>query len=162
MLIAHEYVHTLQTGPIAINNSYDLSNRPPAWIWEGTATLIQNLAVNSDSYQNYMNYRKDSLGELIERQGINEEFVKNYLVQKNWINDPYRGGQSPDWSYQLGARIMEILVALKGPDSALEIFNLMSQKSGFEAGFKGAFGIEYEEAVPVIAKTLAANWSSGL
>jgi hypothetical protein len=162
MLVAHEFIHTLQSGPMAIAQTLELANRPPAWIWEGSATLFQNLAVNSDSYQNYMNYRKDSLGELIERQGIQEDFINNYLKQKNWIEDPYRGGQSPDWSYQLGARVMEILVALKGSDSTLEIFNLMSQKKSFESSFKTAFGITYEDAVPVIAKTLAANWKAGL
>jgi hypothetical protein len=162
MLVAHEFIHTLQSGPMAIAQTLELANRPPAWIWEGSATLFQNLAVNSDSYQNFMNYRKDSLGELIERQGIQEDFINNYLKQKNWIEDPWRGGQSPDWSYQLGARVMEILVALKGSDSTLEIFNLMSQKKSFESSFKTAFGITYEDAVPVIAKTLAANWKAGL
>jgi hypothetical protein len=162
MLVAHEFLHTLQMGPIAIRKTYDLKDRPPSWMWEGSATLFQNLAVNSSSYQDYMNYRKKSLGEFIERQGIQEEFVKSYLDQKNWLADPWRGGQSIDWSYQLGARIMEILVAIKGPDSALEIFDLMSQKSGFEASFKLAFGISYEDAVPLIAKTLAANWKAGL
>jgi hypothetical protein len=162
MLVAHEFIHTLQSGPMAIAQTLELANRPPAWIWEGSATLFQNLAVNSDSYQNFMNYRKDSLGELIERQGIQEDFINNYLKQKNCIEDPWRGGQSPDWSYQLGARVMEILVALKGSDSTLEIFNLMSQKKSFESSFKTAFGITYEDAVPVIAKTLAANWKAGL
>lgn len=162
MLVAHEFIHTLQSGPMAIAQTLELADSPPGWIWEGSATLFQNLAVNSDSYQNYMNYRKDSLGELIERQGIQEDFINNYLKQKNWIEDPYRGGQSPDWSYQLGARVMEILVALKGSDSTLEIFDLMSQKKSFESSFKTAFGITYEDAVPVIAKTLAANWKAGL
>jgi hypothetical protein len=162
MLVAHEFIHTLQMGPIANKQTYDLKDRPPSWMWEGTATLFQNLAVNSSSYQDYMNYRKKSLGEFIERQGIQEEFVKNYMDQKNWLADPWRGGQSIDWSYQLGARIMEILVAIKGPDSALEIFDLMSQKTGFEASFKLAFGISYEDAVPLIAKTIAANWKAGL
>ena len=159
MLVAHELIHILQFGPIAIRSSQNL---PPAWVREGTATLFQNIAVNSSSYQEYMNYRRKSLGEYIERQGIQEDFVVNYLNQKNWIADPWRGGQSIDWQYQLGARVMEILVALKGPDSALEIYDLMSQNTGFEASFKLAFGISYEDAVPVIAKTLAANWKAGL
>jgi hypothetical protein len=38
----------------------------------------------------------------------------------------------------------------------------MSQKKDFDSAFKTAFGINYEDAVPVIAKTLAANWSAGL
>lgn len=159
MLVAHEFIHILQMGPGAVRNS---GNVPPAWIREGTATLFQNIAVNSSSYKDYMNYRKKGLGEYIERQGIQEDFVVNYLNQKNWISDPWRGGQSIDWSYQLGARIMEILVSIKGPDSALEIYDLMSQNTGFEESFKLAFGISYEDAVPLIAKTLAANWKAGL
>ena len=59
-------------------------------------------------------------------------------------------------------RITEILVALKGPESTVEIFNLMSKKSGFESSFKSAFGFDFDSAIPTIAKTIAANWKDGV
>jgi hypothetical protein len=162
MVLAHEYLHNLQFGPISLAQSLQRSDFPPAWISEGTATLVQNAVINSASYEKFMSYRSVSLGELIERQGIEEEFIKNFLSQKAWIAEPSWGGVSPDWSYQLGARVMEVLISLAGTDSALEIYNLMSKKTGFDATFKTIYGVSFEEAVPVIAKALAANWKAGL
>ena len=162
MVLAHEYLHNLQFGPISLAQSLQRSDFPPAWIREGTATLVQNAVINSASYEKFMSYRSVSLGELIERQGIEEEFIKNFLSQKGWIAEPNWGGVSPDWSYQLGNRVMEALVSIGGTDSLLEIHNLMSKKTGFDAMFKTIYGISFEEAVPVIAKALAANWKAGL
>ena len=162
MVLAHEYFHNLQSGPMSLAQSLQRSDFPPTWITEGTATLVQNAVINSASYEKFMNYRKNSVGELIERQGIEEEFIKNFLSQKAWIAEPNWGGASPDWSYQLGARVMEALVSLGGTDSVLEIHNLMSKKTGFDAMFKTIYGLSFEEAVPVIAKALAANWKAGL
>ena len=162
MVLAHEYFHNLQSGPMSLAQSLQRSDFPPTWITEGTATLVQNAVINSNSFEKFMNYRKNSVGELIERQGIEEEFIKNFLSQKAWIAEPNWGGASPDWSYQLGARVMEALVSLGGTDSVLEIHNLMSKKTGFDAMFKTIYGLSFEEAVPVIAKALAANWKAGL
>jgi hypothetical protein len=162
MVLAHEYFHNLQSGPMSLAQSLQRSDFPPTWITEGTATLVQNAVINSNSFEKFMNYRKDAVGELIERQGIEEEFIKNFLSQKGWIAEPNWGGVSPDWSYQLGARVMEALVSIGGTDSLLEIHNLMSKKTGFDAMFKTIYGISFEEAVPVIAKALAANWKAGL
>jgi hypothetical protein len=162
MVLAHEYFHNLQSGPMSLAQSLQRSDFPPAWITEGTATLVQNAVINSNSFEKFMNYRKDAVGELIERQGIEEEFIKNFLSRKAWIAEPNWGGVSPDWSYQLGARVMEALVSLGGTDSVLEIHNLMSKKTGFDVMFKTIYGVSFEEAVPVIAKALAANWKAGL
>ncbi len=162
MILAHEYFHTLQIGPMSFSRNLQRGDWPPAWIQEGSATFMQNATINSSSYENYMEYRKASLGGLIERAGMQEDFIVQFLNRKNWVSNPDWGGVSPDWSYQLGARVMEILVALKGPESTVEIFNLMSKKSGFESSFKSAFGFDFDTAVPIIAKTLAANWKEGL
>ena len=162
MVLAHEYIHSLQAAPFSSQQTFDFAYRPPTWMWEGSATFFQNAAINAKSYERFMDYRKASLGEYIEREGISESFVKSFLDKKIWTMNSYYGGVSPDWSYQLGERIIEILVAIKGPDSAQEIFNLMSQKQDFDLAFKTAFGITYEDAVPLIAKTLAANWKAGL
>lgn len=162
MILAHEYFHTLQIGPMSFSQNLQRGDWPPAWIQEGSATFMQNATINSSSYENYMEYRKASLGGLIERTGMQEDFIVQFLSQKNWAANPDWGGVSPDWSYQLGARITEILVALKGPESTVEIFNLMSKKSGFESSFKSAFGFDFDSAIPTIAKTIAANWKDGV
>jgi hypothetical protein len=162
MVLAHEYFHNLQFGPLSLAQSLQRSDFPPTWVREGSATLFQNAVINSSSYEKFMNYRKESIGELIERQGIEEEFVKNFLSQKAWVAEPNWGGVSPDWSYQLGARVMEVLISLAGTDSALEIYNLMSKKTGFDATFKTIYGFSFDDAVPVISKALSANWKAGL
>lgn len=162
MVLAHEYIHTLQNAPFATTQNYDFSYRPPTWMWEGAATFFQDSVINSTSYENYMEYRKVSIGGYIEREGIKEALVTEFLDLKKWTMSAQHGGFNPDYSYQLGERIIEILVALKGPDAVQGFFDQMSQKNGFEAIFKNTFGIAYEDAIPIIAKTLAANWSAGL
>lgn len=162
MVLAHEYIHTLQNMPFSITQAYDFSYRPPTWMWEGSATFFQDSVINANSYEDYMEYRNVSIGGYIEKEGIKEEFIKEFLDQKKWTINAQHGGFDPDWSYQLGNRVIEILVALKGPDSVQTIFDLMSQKNGFETSFKNTFGLAYEVAIPIIAKSLAANWSAGL
>jgi hypothetical protein len=69
-------------------------------------------------------------------------------------------GFNGDWNYFLGARIVETLVSLKGPESILSFYKLMGEGKGFEYSFKNVYRVNYQDAVPIIAKTVADIWKS--
>jgi hypothetical protein len=55
------------------------------------------------------------------------------------------------YSYNLGSRIMEVLVAFKGPAILLDLHK-QTTVLGFEDGFKSLFGVEWSKAYPIIGK----------
>ena len=97
------------------------------------------------------------MGDLYKLSGVTETFIADFMdlshYKDNW------SGFNKDWNYQLGSRIIEALVAIKGPESIIEFYDQMSQKIGFENAFKNVYGISYSDAIPIIAKTIAANFN---
>jgi hypothetical protein len=114
--------------------------------------------INSGDFGKYSNWRKIAVGNYIKEKGITEEFVTDFMnlshYSDNWST--FEG----DWNYFLGSRIIETLVALKGPGSIIDFYKLMGQGKGFEYSFDNVFGIAYKDAVPIIAKTVADNWKT--
>ncbi|NCV35058.1 MAG: hypothetical protein EBW41_05425 [Actinobacteria bacterium] len=149
MLEAHEYFHALQRVPIMGKSNL----WPHAWFREGGAEWIQNAAINFDDFPAYRDFIKaDCSGQCMR---ISEaeiiEFLKsakeNYLPSKfdSWLN------------YALGSLVVETFVALKGPDSLIELYAQMATKIDFATAFKNMFGVDWEYAIPIIAKTVHAN-----
>ena len=50
----------------------------------------------------------------------------------------------------MGARIIEILVALKGPDSLIDVYEQIATGKSFSQAFELVYGISYEAAKPII------------
>lgn len=149
MLEAHEYFHSLQRIPIT--GKTDLW--PHAWFREGSAEWIQNVVMNYNNFEAYLNFFnydcKPSCLELSE--GDIREFLnsakENQLPQKfdPWLN------------YNLGSRFIEVFVALKGQDILIDMYAEMGKKLSFDQAFKNIFGLEWNEAIPILAKTVYAN-----
>jgi hypothetical protein len=156
-LLAHEYFHALQREE-QIGKNLSQTDWPPRWVTEGSAYFIQNAVINSGDFGKYSNWRKIAVGNYIKEKGITEEFVTDFMnlshYSDNWST--FEG----DWNYFLGSRIIETLVALKGPGSIIDFYKLMGQGKGFEYSFDNVFGIAYKDAVPIIAKTVADNWKT--
>ena len=77
--------------------------------------------------------------------------LENYANNWNKFNQ--------DWAYLLGSRITEALVSIKGPESIIDFYTQMSQKIGFQDAFKNVYGINYQEAIPILSKVVAANFA---
>jgi len=158
LLIAHEYFHSLQLKPL-MGKSLDRNEWPPPWVLEGSANFVQNSSVYFNSFEKYFTWRGNSLGDLVNAKGVTETFVADFMdlshYEDNW------SGFNRDWYYHLGSLIMETLVAVKGPESIMEFHAQMGEKVGFESAFKNAFDISYDDAIPIIARTVAANFSGG-
>ena len=150
-LDAHEFFHAMQREN-AMEWQAQTKEWPASWIVEGGAELVQNLVMSNASFEEYTKWRRtDSQNILGPNSVVTPEFMAKFLDLVN--NKDYWRGVDSYYSYNLGARVMEAMVAIKGPDVLLEIYK-QTVRQGFEAGFKEIFGITWAEASPIISKTV--------
>lgn len=155
-LDAHEFIHAMQRATITGLQTKEWQNN---WIVEGSAELAQNLVMSHKSYDEYMKWRKlDSQYFYGKNTKITSSFMTTYLAATG--AEECRNNNEPCYKYNLGSRIMEIFVALKGPGVMLDLFREMALQ-GFEPGFQSIFGISWAEASPVINKTIVELFQSG-
>ena len=150
-LDAHEFFHAIQRANSKTPNREPVE-WPPSFLTEGGAELVQNLAMSHTSYEEYMKWRKLDSAELVKSNSkVNAEFMEKFLDLVN--NKDYWRGVDGYYSYNLGGRIMEILVALKGPGVLLDLHRATVDK-GFTTGFESIFGISRTDASQIISKTI--------
>ncbi len=155
-LDAHEFTHAMQRATIAGLQTKDWPN---GWVMEGSAELAQNLVMSYKSYDEYMKWRKlDSQEFYGKNTKITTSFMTTYLGTTG--AEDCRNNNEPCYKYNLGSRIMEIFVALKGPGVMLDLFR-ESALQGFEPAFQSIFGITWAEASPIISKTIVELFQSG-
>jgi len=155
-LDAHEFTHAMQRATIAGLQTKDWPN---GWVMEGSAELAQNLVMSYKSYDEYMKWRKlDSQDFYGKNTKITNTFMTAYLATAG--AEDCRNNNEPCYKYNLGSRIMEIFVALKGPGVMLDLFR-ESALQGFEPGFQSIFGITWAEVSPIINKTIVELFQSG-
>jgi len=153
MLEAHEYFHALQRIPIMGKTEV----WPHAWFREGGAEWVQNMAIHNNDFKTYKEYIKldcaYDCGKLTEADIV--EFLQtskeNYFLPKfqQFLN------------YSLGSRFIEALVALKGPDTLIGMYEEMGKKLSFDQAFKNVYGVEWSYAIPILAKTVYTNLKEG-
>jgi hypothetical protein len=153
---AHEYTHSIeQSSSDALRPSVNLlkSPWPPNWIWEGLAQFSQHAAIYFDSFEKYSKYRKEASGQIFNNSTWNANYIEGYF-QTNLTTE--WASKYPRWrQYDLGAMLIEILVAIKGPDSAMQIFNESVNGGGFEAAFQRIYGSSFQSVLPTISRTIA-------
>jgi hypothetical protein len=62
--------------------------------------------------------------------------------------------------YEVSSRIAEILVALKGPASLIQIYEEMEKKQTFDAAFEKVYEISYAKATPIISRILVDQYEN--
>jgi hypothetical protein len=155
-LDAHEYLHAIQQNQMRRPTVWPETNDwPPSWYREGQATFAQNAAIFHQSYEVYLRNRRASSEELINSPAINSAWIQEFFVVNqlpSWFNSYARWRQ-----YDLGARLVEVLTALKGPGSTMEIWKLMGTGQTFNAAFEKVYGTSFDKALPIIAKAIALD-----
>ena len=148
MLEAHEYFHSLQRIPIMGAEVW-----PHAWFREGSAEWVQNMAVNYNDYKTYQEFLAiDCAGHCARLSEADiVEFLEN--SKENYTPPKFDTGLN----YNLSSRFIEALVALKGPDIVIDLYEQMGKRLTFEQGFKNIFGVEWSYALPILAKTIYSN-----
>ena len=155
-LEAHEYSHTIQKKQYFGRMPQGLA--PPQWLTEGGAEFIQTASVHNQSFDKY----------LTDRKRVTEELYKFKNFDSNWLNaflNPAKLGTDWDlWKsyygfrvYDVGFMTSEILVAIAGPNSIMEVFKLMGDGLSFQDSFFKIFGVKWDSAIKTITSVLASQ-----
>ena len=150
MLEAHEYFHSLQRIPIMFTG---VQVWPHAWWREGSAEWVQNMAVSDLNFAQYSKYLTDDCFYTCSKmpEADLEEFLNtaydNYVPSKfdSWLN------------YSFGSHIIEVLVAINGPQSIIDMYEEVGKGLTFAAAFEKIYGISWTTAIPILSKTIYAN-----
>ena len=153
MLEAHEDFHSLQRIPIMGKTD----TWPHAWFREGSAEWVQNMSVNYLNYESYKDFlRADCRNSC---RNLSEADIVEFLEKSKENFTPSNFDQF--FNYSLGSRFIEALVALKGPDTLIGMYEEMGKKLSFDQAFKNVYGVEWSYAIPILAKTIYANLKEG-
>jgi len=155
-LEAHEFTHIVQQmsfkkGRPAQAFLYD--PWPPTWYWEGQAHFAQHAAVYSDSFDMYMKERKATAENLYKNPIFTSDHIRKYFVfnaPEDWQKNYERWQQ-----YDLGAMFVEILTAIKGPESTMEMWRITGTGVNFPEAFETVYGTSFDKALPIMAKAIA-------
>jgi hypothetical protein len=112
--------------------------------------------LKSNSYKNWMlNRNAKTLKQ------FNLEFLNSYLeyVPADKVSDNqnswYVTNQYPDqWAYDIGSYVCDVLVALKGPNSLLQIYRDYANTNDFNKSFENIYGMPWTAAKPYISEIL--------
>jgi hypothetical protein len=153
-LEAHEFTHIIQQAQMTRPAPWPLtSDWPPTWYFEGQAEFSQNAAIFTNSYDEYLKNRRQVSENLFRNQNYDSAFFEKYFV----INPPSDWFQIHDrWlQYDAGGMLIEILTALKGPDSTMEMWRQMNTGLTFREAFKKIYEVDFDKVLPTISKAIA-------
>ena len=153
-LEAHEYTHTIQQNQMRGTQPWPPTGEwPPTWYTEGQAEFSQNAAIYYQSFDLYTKNRKYVSNDLFSDSTITSQWIQDYFV----VNPPATWYSSnASWrQYDLGGMLIEVLTALKGPASTMELWKLTGTGSTFTQAFEKIYGTSFEKALPIISKAIA-------
>lgn len=151
---AHEYFHTIQSAQF--EKSANNTGNMPRWLLEGSASFVENAAINYESFDKYKIAKASNIQGLLYRKGFNEQKLIAFLdapsLGKDWSSwDSY----DPIRVYDIGMLVTEIMVSINGPESIMEQFKLVASGMTYQQSFEKVFGISWAEGVKIISKVLA-------
>jgi hypothetical protein len=149
---AHEYFHTIQFLPIIkAQQSGSHVIWPPDWVREGSAQWLST-SMYFKKFEDLISYQKIDSENDLYRKKISSKEVLNVLT----IND---GVSNNGWlSYNVGAKVMEVFVVLKGVDVVLDFYLDGSKGISFERSFEKIFGMPWANAKPIIALAISKKY----
>lgn len=149
--VAHGFFHVLQTNQFTESDKdWAKWGEVPRWILEGGAALAANYASHGATQDDY-----------VKRP---ENFYPLFLLGKNFYRDfmKYTPGEPLPWRhtdkwenyrvYDVGSYICEILIALKGPESIINLYGDYVKTGDFNQSFANIYGTTWNEAYPVLSE----------
>jgi hypothetical protein len=146
-LEAHEFTHVVQ------KNTGELGLVAPSWYTEGQAQFAQNASIYYQSFDSYLSSRRESSGELFRDPQFTSKFIEEFFVLAE--TDAWNKKYDRWRRYDLGAMLVEILTAISGPNSTMEIYKLTSGGVKFEDAFERVYKISFAKALPIMSKAIA-------
>ena len=160
-LEAHEFTHSIQTYLDSTNTHWDL----PRWLLEGGAEWSQGAAIYYSDIVLYQEERRRNTDDLFKHPTTyTKAWIQNYLKATGDQSWAY-WDQFEHWRvYDVGLMATEILVALKGPTSVMNLYSKVCTGSGmtWAQAFKAEYGSEWSDAVPYIADAIAKELAGNI
>ncbi|CAB4331246.1 MAG: hypothetical protein F2690_00750 [Actinobacteria bacterium] len=167
--LVHEFTHTVQSAQwIGNANCHNEGNNcfrtglahdfTPCWINEGQPNGINTMVANSDfsSYFSSRSFGKDP-GQNVTDYSAGS--IRDYLYNQS-PTTCYRNGPLYQLGFDLGAKAIEALVAIGGPQATMALFALGAEGQDFPTAFKNVYGISWSDASTILSKVLAAEYSN--
>ena len=155
-LEAHEFTHSVQQmamGAARPGTEFITAPWLPNWYWEGQARFAQNATIWFESFDSYLRLRNATSRGLFQDSKYDSKYIEEYFVinpNREWGNKHNRQRQ-----YDVGGMFIEILTALKGPDSTMEMWKLAGTGVGLESAFERIYGLPFSKALPIMSKAIA-------
>jgi hypothetical protein len=153
-LEAHEYTHAVQQNQMKRPQPWPpVDTWPPTWYLEGQANFSQNAAIYYQSFEQYFSNRRAVSQGLFSNKIVNSQWIEQYFstdplsVAFNEY-DRYR-------QYDLGGMLVEVLTAIKGPASTMEVWKLCGTGLKFNEAFEKVYGASFDSVLPKISKAIA-------
>ena len=151
----HEYTHAVQASPW-IGEDHPTSgpqNIPSScWLIEGQAHFA-GLSVGSDNLEEYLQIREQQLkGHPVDGfQDYSAAAIIEYYDEEDCLPP------NPNYSlgYTIGYLTVEVLSAIGGSESSMNLYVLMQKGETFDKAFESVYGLSWESAKPVVADVVA-------
>ena len=151
--IAHGFTHEIQK--LQFLDSTQNWGNVPRWLVEGSATFSENYITYGGDYRTWIlnpTFHND------EFKKYDLQFYKDYLLLKKLDGSDNLWAYTDQWpnqrAYDLGSYVCEILIALKGPASVMNLFADFVKTSNFDESFKNIYGTTWSKAEPLIAESI--------
>jgi hypothetical protein len=159
--------------PNEANKNLTNANFPPYWMYnadEYWTYAIGSAGGSANSLENNIkNNSKPALDMIKHNDGgiaqtfgktFNLAWINNFLDIKNMTTTWRQMDMMGNIGFTFGPRVMQIMIAIKGPAVMFDLTNLMSQGSTFDQAFQKEFGVNWMSAEPTIAKTILDEYQS--
>ena len=149
------------------NKNLTNSNFPPYWMYNADEYLTYAIAAfggTATSFGNNVKSQASAAQDMVKNNdgGIAKTFgkifnlawINSFLDIKNMTSNWRQQDLMGNIGFSFGPRVMEILIAIKGPSVMFDLTRFMSQGRTFDQAFQQEFGVSWVSAEPAIAKTI--------
>jgi hypothetical protein len=167
--LVHEFIHTVQASQwIGNANCRNEGNNcfrsglvhdfAPCWIHEGQPNGINSMVAYPE-FSSYLTNRSTGKDTSQKITDYSASSLRNYLYNQS-PSSCYRDGELYQLGYDVGARAIEALVAIAGPQATMALFALGAEGQDFPTAFKNVYGISWSDASTILSKVLAAEYAN--
>jgi hypothetical protein len=168
-ILAHEFTHTVQASQwIGNADCHNEGNNcfrsglvhsfSPCWLHEGQPNGTNSMVAYSD-LSSYLAQRSTGRDTGQKITDFTAGSLRNYLYDQS-PSTCYQNGALYQLGYDVGARTVEALVAIGGPQATMALFALGAAGQDFPTTFKHVYGISWSEASTILSKVLAAEYAT--
>ncbi len=153
----HEYTHSVSFFQLKPNRR-DYYHLTPDWFAEGHATVAGKLGA-STSFEQYSAMRQQAIRGIRPQSDIGDYRTENILrFYESFSRYPEISKIQRSYLYTLGWSTTEALAAIGGIDSLMNLFLETVNGSSFKQAFKKTYGMEWENAAPILADVVSQQY----